>query len=787
MQIRQQSGVEMTTKQTMTFVDSNDNNTLNIGGSMPDSRNTDTDCSLKEFLSRPVKISEYNWGTVQFSESVDPWNALFNNNRISNRISNYKLFRGKVKVNIVINGNGFFYGKLMCSYLPFQMTDMQTSYSTLVPLNRIPMSQCPHVFLDPTTSQGAQLTLPFFYYADYVDLQNSDQIRNLGSLLFYQIAPLKHANQNLAVSGESVTISVFASFEDVELFGPTHKNILGITPQSGTEDETVDKPISQVCTAVASSAKSLTQVPVIGKYALALETGARMTASVASALGFSKPADCVEPSKFTPRAVGNIGITNTTDSSMKLSTDIKQETTIDSTVCGLDGTDELTIANIAKKESFITTFQWSDLTAPESLLFNTYVTPIQFYRNLSPSNVYMTACCGASIPFEYWTGSITFKFQVISSAYHRGRLAIVYDPNSTTTPREDNVAYTEIVDIAETREFEITIGNYQEYQWMKIGPDWYSYPSFSTSPLTMNHGWVNGTLSVFVLNKLTSPNSDVTLNTDISVAVYVKAGDDFQLANPSGRVSGYTITKQSGIEAPDAVGDESAIPIEHTNPTAEYVNRVYVGEKIDSFRTLLKRANGYAAVIPTNSAFQTSIFEHQAYPLFKDYMDDFPRTGDNQCSFTMMNYLMRAFAGWKGGVRWKLVYTEVEGTVTATRKEMTITPFVIGQWDRVSDENVNDKFISYIGPGSQKGAVISSYYVNPILEIEIPFYSRYKFVAGKPHNFLQTAYPAYEEGFSSTYTRRNFTGVYGTVCETYVSAAEDFNLMFFTGFPPMGV
>jgi hypothetical protein len=109
-------------------------------------------------------------------------------------MSNYKLFRGKVKVNIVINGNGFFYGKLMCCYLPFQQTDMQTSYSTLVPLNRIPMSQCPHVFLDPTTSQGAQLTLPFFYYADYVDLQNSDQIRNLGSLLFYQIAPLKHAN-----------------------------------------------------------------------------------------------------------------------------------------------------------------------------------------------------------------------------------------------------------------------------------------------------------------------------------------------------------------------------------------------------------------------------------------------------------------------------------------------------------------------------------------------------------------------------------------------------------------
>ena len=95
--------------------------------SMPDStfRIADTDdASLENFFSRPIKIQSYNWGTgTNLFETFNPWQDFFENTRVINRITNYNLLRCKLKVRIMLNGNGFHYGRAIASYIPLHNLD----------------------------------------------------------------------------------------------------------------------------------------------------------------------------------------------------------------------------------------------------------------------------------------------------------------------------------------------------------------------------------------------------------------------------------------------------------------------------------------------------------------------------------------------------------------------------------------------------------------------------------------------------------------------------------------
>jgi hypothetical protein len=140
----------------------------------------------------------------------------------------------------------------------------------------------------------------------------------------------------------------------------------------------------------------------------------------------------------------------------------------------------------------------------------------------------------ASMPFKYWTGKMRYRFQVVASAMHRGRLAIVYDPVSTPTVREDNVNYIEIIDISQCREFTVEVSNNQPFTLLEHArPSSQDVSSlYDTDPLTFAAPYGNGTISVWVINELTTPTTDPTVNNDIKINVFLAAGDDFEVFVP---------------------------------------------------------------------------------------------------------------------------------------------------------------------------------------------------------------------------------------------------------------
>lgn len=578
--ITKQSGLINKQEQNVNFVEPDIDNSLSMGNSA-ESRVSDN-MDLGSFFSRPLKIGEIVWGSSTLTQVFSPWTSIMSNARVANRMSNYKLLKAKLHVKFVVNGNGFFYGKLMASYLPLALYDNFSDLS-MTGQSRVQLSQMPHIFLDPTTSQGGEMILPFFWLADYVDITDAGTTaaRALGNIYISQLAPLRHASSNIASTLDTVTISVFAWLENVELEALTMTNMAGITAQSGREKkrnsvstsreaEHEGKPISQGATAIANVAKVLGKVPIISPYARAVEQAATMTSTVASALGYCRPNAVAEPSLYQPRAVGNLGLTNTTDSSMKLSVDVKQELTIDSTPLGLEGIDELSVARIAGTDSFLTSWDWATSQASETLLWNVRVDPIMYDYNATI--LYRTAVCGATIPFRYWTGSLIYRFDIVASAFHRGRLAITYDPNpGTGGGREDNLVFVEIVDIATTKSFEIEVSNHQHTAWIPVSQTLTTPGSFwSTGALTTASAGSNGTIAIYVLNELTTSNYDPTIDLGVKVLTFVRAGDDFQVSNPVGNQvrTIQPISQQSGIEGTDEVNREKNL---HLNSPDDHI------------------------------------------------------------------------------------------------------------------------------------------------------------------------------------------------------------------------
>jgi hypothetical protein len=484
------------------------------------------DASLGEFFKRPIKIFTAQWNVESgIFQTFDPWSLFFENPRVINRLSNYKLMRSDLHLRFTINGNGFYYGRAIASYLPLHVDDKLTKYRAAMQQDVIGMSMRPHVFLNPTESEGGDMVLPFFYYNNLLDI-TKDEWRQLGNITMRNVGylGLRHANG----STTPISVSVFAWAENIKFAIPTNFEPGSILPQAKDE---YTGPVSKIASAVAKYAGYLTKVPTIGPFAKATQLGADAVGAIAVLFGYSRPTD-IESTMIVPKTKGSLAVSNMRDDNFKLTVDSKQELSIDPRIAGLPPNDELNVRYIATRESYFTTFTWNmtgTYSTPEELLWHCVVDPGLY--QMEDGNIpflHMTSCCYACIPFKYWRGTMKFRFQIIASNFHKGRLKIVYDPTGVpSTTSEYNTAYTQIVDISDTKDVVMECGWGQNTTYRKhIRLVDYLGETYST---LVPQDFGNGTIAVYIVNSLTSAS---LATGPIMVNVYVSACDDFEVAEP---------------------------------------------------------------------------------------------------------------------------------------------------------------------------------------------------------------------------------------------------------------
>jgi hypothetical protein len=768
------------------------------------------DASLGNFFSRPIKIREYEWSTSStLAEEFNPWQDFFENQRVIDRITTFNLLRCKLHVKAVINGNGFQYGRAVLAYNPLAVFDDLSTHSALVSADLVQTTQLPHVYLDPTTSAGGELLLPFFYHKNYLSIPDGDWT-DMGQCYLRSLNALKHANGATDV----VTISIFVWAEDVSLSVLTNTDFVA---QSGNEVDEANKTgmISGPASVISKSAKTLSGISAIAPYAMATSKAADVIGGVAKMFGYCAPPITRAPDPFKPYNAGTLATTNTPQTVNKLTVDDKQELTIDPRIAGLSGDDPMNIRNIANRESYLTQFSWAIGTAPETLLWNTRVTPVTWAETgLTPQSYLFPPCAVASIPFKYWTGTMKYRFQIVCSTFHKGRIKLVYDPNHIDTV-EYNTNYMKIVDISKEQDFTIEIGNGQPFTLLDhANPGADSVTEiYSTTNYTTNAPG-NGTLAVYILNELTTPNS--TANNDIQINVFVSAGDDFEVFVPdSTDITNFVFKPQSGMESSSDIVPESQGTTEPSAPMQEMsmslgpgeqdlsdINKVFVGESIASFRPLLKRWALHATeTLRTGNSYTVGI--RCMMPYLRGNITDavhltVAAAPYNYCNTTLFHWVRYAFQGHRGSMRWRMMPRRTKTTADEYAIYMQRNPLGIGA-EYVNASNtvtalpskseaaynsvqagISTLATAEFPTSAFDGTSFTNVIVNNVSEIEVPWYNLYRFSPGKEESYTGV------ETFDPTWRYHiNSSNADGVLLDTWYSTGEDFQVYMWTGLPRM--
>lgn len=607
---------------------------------------------------------------------------------------------------------------------------------------------------------------------------------------------------------------------------PTANEPGALSPQMGeifspqANDEYGKGPISRPAGVIARAAGALSKVPGIGMYARATELAASAVSNIATMFGYSRPVILADIQPFTPRYLSNMSNTNVPDNSQKLTLDAKQELSIDPRIMGLGSTDEMTIKSIAQRESFLTQFGWAVADSTETLLWNSEVSPVLWNEVTasSPPELHFPACCYATLPFRRWRGTMKFRFQIVASAFHKGRLKITYDPSYPLT-NEYNTNYTHIIDLAKERDFTIDIGWGQEKSMINHRDPGIDVIPYDISALGADpNGRGNGILSVYVVNELTVPNS--TANNDIEVNVFVAAGDDFEVFDPDTTViedlvwfqpqMGEVFTPQmaemdQSESHPDAdltKNEDEPMKLEASDTMApnlsdtDHTICAYYGDPVTSMRQCLKRYNWHSAITPTFTTTSYMTVRNNDFPYYRGYAPGAVHetivpaaaTPYNYCKMTLLNYVTPAFTCVRGGLRWKYMRTggNTEETSLMQLRRVSDEPTGYEQLEQAAitqgsgglSDRVRQAAIQI--PHTWAGATATSTSHNPVVEAEMPFYANVRFFpAKKADKTFDVGFNAYHELSTVWETATSDSAL----IHCYASVGEDFTLGFFTGAP----
>lgn len=807
--------------QTVVFRDGEDQWTAAIAGQLDATSNVamSDDVSLQEFMRRPIKIRSYTWdptSVTPFYQSFNPWELFFGNKRVINRINNYNNMQANLKVKVMINGNPFYYGRLMMEYFVRPGFDQVTPRGTDEP-NLVMASQRLKIFVDPTTSQGGELHLPNIQQKNAFSIPEGDW--DLQGLMYLrQVSALKHANGGT----EPLAITIYAWAENVKLSIPTITNATDLVFQSG---EYGSRPVSNVASNVSKVAGALMNIPWLAPYAKATQLVSNSVGRVAYALGFSRPAIIDNPTIVKRNYMGNLCNTDRADLCTRLTLDSKQELTIDPLTIGISAQDEMNISHIVQKETYLTKFVWTTLNTPDTKLYQFRVCP-QLARQIGGVAMFNTPMATISNLFEWWRGSINFRFQIIASQYHKGRLLFVYDPiePGTLTP-EQNVQYSRIVDLSDERDFTMKVCWGQNISYLPLLTTT-QYPNQHNNLVTAlpKQSHHNGFLRVYVLNDLTTPNSAV--NNDIEIAVYVSGGEDLEFNVMSSKIrstsyipldpidegtlqfqSGSLQPKEESTETMDVIGENAPqndsikecvgeeIHLDHTND-------VFFGESITSVRQLLKRYTKHSGflleTVPTAATdIVSTIVRDYDFPRYRGFTPDGVNvtvaSPSNICNTTVLNYIAPCYLGYRGSQRSK--YFLASGNTLPTLWKMSLVRTTSANVTPANYRQIVSRSVvtNDLAAFALAETLVSTYSgtevigpdIHPVLEVEFPHYSNLRYNHCKQLiSPITSDYNNHKHFIDTTYYGETTTNAKALVTR-YTSVGEDFQLFLYQGQPPL--
>jgi hypothetical protein len=755
--------------------------------------------ALGEFLKRPTLIKTISWTESTFAQtSFDPWTLFLSTSQIRSKIDNFAFLRGNLRIKVIMNAAPFYYGALLFAYTPLPLGSR--AIDDTKSNNLIPWSQRPHIWIYPQSNSGGEMFLPFYYNQNYLDVTDATVVSFMGKITVVPYAQLLSAN---GATSNGVTIQVYAWMDDPILTGPTVK----LSLQGG--DEYGNGPVSRPATALATAASYLSNIPVIGKFAKATTIGASAVSNIASLFGFTNVPVVQNVNPFKNLPFHDLASAHISEPTGKFTLDPKGELSIDPGLIGLTGDDELCIPKLVCHDSYLTSATWNTSDTPGTLKFTSVITPFLKDKGTATANGTYTIAflpmSWISQMFANWRGDIIFRFKIICSKYHKGRLRLTWDPLGSLTSSTDytHVAFTKIIDLGETDDFEFKVPYLQALPWCRTSSNITSNgwsTSVYTSPTASVH---NGSLTLRVLTNLSAPVDTAP----VSILVFARGSENLEFANPidvDRHLSGFSMQGGDEFMTDNKPLDERYL--------------INWGEPIPSLRLLLRRST----LVDSMTLDLTNWVSTDEYGIYRFRQTRFPpmpgydgnaftkakgvenTTFTTNFSFTSMNplvWIALGFIGMRGSTRWHINVEDTGGntphSVSVYRTPETLisagTNIQEGKYISIAASTVTSQSISkgafwnnMSGLGTS-GMYLTNSLTQTGIGIELPMMSNYKFLYAKPDNW--TVGNGDDNSYIDTY--QVDVMVHPTVSsamkfatlQRYVAVGTDFNFHFFLNAP----
>jgi hypothetical protein len=758
-----------------------------LGNSLFESSGPTQDLSIKEFLAKPVIIQQgvlANTDTATTFPYMElPRTAI--SALVAEKLRGFYGFTATSVLTIQINGNPFQSGRYMLYYIPMggvrNNSTQADDFAIMHENTKRQRTQLPRIEIDVNCDTQGQLRVPYVSAYSFYPLVAATSGVPIGTVARARLAP--YVEVYTPSGSNTVPYTIWHHFEDVNLIGAA-------IPQMGTYSETEAKgrglgPLQSASVSVSKTMGLLNAVPLLSEYTRPLGWIADMVTGVASAYGWSKPLDQAPVIRSLRTTVPYMANVNTADPGYNLGAFSSNEVSVLPGFAGTD-LDEMSIASIATRPSYIDQFAWLTST-PAGTVIATYrccpqpVAATRIVGGLVGVQDHTPASFSATL-FEYWRGSVIFDFKMVKTKFHSGRLLVTFSPSvwfigaTLSTMTTSAYEWRTIIDVREESTFRIQVPYLSAEQYL---------PTEQETTLSLQHF---GTIQIMVLDPLVAPAS---VGASIAIMVEHSMGPDVEFAVPATcnmlPVVGATPQMNMGGDPCEVysgiIGNAVVKSDDGFNAAA------CMGERVSSFRQLIKSMNLLQDLTHPFSTAAINIVPFGIQTLVAGTSPVLPvHTGD------LYSVLASCFVFTRGSVRFKTVNPSnvSQWPMTAALRQASSNGYNVpaaGE-ESVVSKTAND-FTGTVGGSlgilNQTGFSFHNVNANMSTEITVPNYSQYHSRASADHIMGRTL--AYNNDGYSIANRSRVTLSYpqgnNFVSTVWRGGGDDLNFSGFISIPPI--
>lgn len=783
-----------TTQQVTGFIDDASNMNVSLPAvvsptlnAIKDSMETRTH-SIIDVISRPVEVARGTWtdtetlGTILQNLSFPQ--AIFDASpNVVDKLNFFAFLRADVCVRVMVNANTFQQGKLLGYFTPFtqyvgeraNVSDFISSYTTF-----------PYVINDASVGNSTDLLIP--YVAPYSSYRLFDKTGNIGNFTLRVLNGLQSGNCNYTVYAWFTNISVdlpsglnnaltadavvvkqlraaIKHYGNKRVSDRLNSAMKVFKAQiAGETEQKSNRLISSTFHAIHEAGQLVAGIPMLAPVAGPVSWVAKAIAHVAEYFGYSKTQDV-----SGMRKIGQIpayGYTNASGIDSGVVLGCTQDNAIEARGDMFGSkVDDMDISYLVKHRCYVDGFTMSTGDSATTLLYSFPVTPgwCKFVSTEGCFQPTMTAFV-ASI-FNFWRGGLKYKIQAAKTAYHSGRLRIVYIPGSFSTDVDSpEQAYNWIFDLRTQSEIEFSIPYNNILEWQ---------PCNLTDQVASNTS--TGTIRIEVFNELRAPDS---VAQNIEFNVWISGESDLQFSVPTFQ---RYVPSLPGITAPFRAQVLGAAQDAGFNDMSDkpkmfetsHANRVdpckfSIGEYVSNLRYLTRRFSPF---------FNLGNGEGDYVELPNYYFGSPFVFGQTLSTFKMppLDYISYIYRFFRGGTRWKAM---LSGPVTfGGYQEMILAH---GVPSVRSPSTISEVLYNRFFSGTCTFAHRVWNIVNPVIEVTAPFYSQVPIRAIVGTDEPQ---PPFLEDSAVLYKKQVFGTNADANVEFYRAASDDFTFGWVVG-PP---